>query len=74
MPSITLYADTFGKLFADTASNRTQVIFTYTTAGSRTGFTPNTYAGPLEIPSTVGGLNVTSVFNYIIFYYKYIIV
>ena len=59
--SITLYADTSGKLFADTASNRIEVTFTYTTAGSITGFTPKSYPGPLEIPNTLGGVSVTSI-------------
>ena len=61
--SITLYSDTSGKLFADTASNRIEVIFTYTAAGyiNITSFTPKTYAGPLEIPSTLGGVAVTTI-------------
>ena len=63
--TITLYADaSSGKLFADGGSNRTQVIFTYTTAGSDatiTDFAPKNYAGALEMPSTLGGFAVTSI-------------
>ena len=60
--TITMYADTTsGILFADTASNRIEVIFTYTAAGYITSFTPKTYAGPLEIPSILGGVNVTTI-------------
>lgn len=61
---ITLYADTSGKLFEETASNRIAVTFTYTTAeanASITGFTPTSYTRPLEIPSTLGGFTVTSI-------------
>ena len=59
--TITLYADTSGKLFAETAANRIEVVFTYNAAGSITGFSPKTYPGPLEIPSTLAGFNVTSI-------------
>jgi hypothetical protein len=57
-----MYADTTsGILFADAGSNRTQVIFTYTTAGSITNFTPKSYPGPLIIPGILGGVTVTSI-------------
>ena len=59
--SITMYADTSGMLFAETGSNRTQVIFTYTAAGSITGFTPKAHSGPLILPSTLGGVAVKTV-------------
>ena len=68
--TITLYADTSGKLFADTASNRIEVIFTYDTSGANASiieFTPKSYPGPLEIPSTLGGYNVTSISIYGVF-------